>query len=1533
MRTRIARKFILYIILFSSAITLVTTAFQLYGEYRRDLGQIRQSLSLIETGYVDSLTQAVWLADREQIRLILRGVRELPDIEYAFVRFDTGEEMAVGEDPGGNSPRLTATLTHTYNQRQLEIGRFGVVASLDGVYGRLLDHLWVILLSNAIKTTLVALFIYLLFHHLVGRHLSYIAEFSGEDAVGRADEPMQLARKEGEDDELEFVVRAINRMRAQLHDYIGELDRQAHYLSQTLDSIGDAVIVTDTEGRVTRMNPVAEALTGWPIDDARGLPLKDIFPIIDATTREAIENPVDKVLASGETVHLSNHTTLIARDGSEYQISDSAAPIRSDGEILGMVLVFNDVTEQYRLRMEAAKNRRDLQAVMDNSPALIWVKDLDGRYLFVNSRCEEVFGVGSEEVVGSTDSQLFPASIAEEIRRSDQDMLGVGHALEANDTVPVEGGQLRTFSTTRFPMRDENGEIYAICGISRDTTRVEEAEARFRQLVESTSAIPWEMDMQTWRFTYVGRQAETILGYPVEEWYEEGFWHKHIHPEDRAQAVDYCVTATERGEDHDFEYRMLAADGRAVWLSDHVRIVRKRGRVVKLQGFMFDITERKESQRRLEQSEAKFRALFNTASDAIAILQNGVFIDCNPVAPSMFRCVRDKFLDLTLLDFSPVRQYDGTPSSEVAAMRMEAALQGGSQTFTWLCQRKDGSQFDAEISLNRIEFGGRVCLQVTLRDISIQRRQEEALREIAAGVAGIAGKDVFANVVAHLAGIFEAAYAFIGMVDDDDADHVTTLAVYAHGSVAENFSYALEGTPCANVVGQSTCSHPTGVQAEFPTDTLLAEMGVDSYIGSPLFGHDGTALGLLVVMDTGPLKEVPQATDLMEIFAARTSVELERLHMEEDLRESQRLLKLVLDSIPVRVFWKDRESVYMGCNQHFAHDAGLDSPEAIIGKTDFELGWREQAELYRADDHEVMATGIARLDYEEPQSGEHGERRWLRTSKLPLRDEHGRVFGVLGIYEDITERRHTEEALRRSQKMEAIGQLSGGIAHDFNNQLGVVIGYLDFLRNRHRDDETQQKWVETASRATLRCMDLTRQLLAFSRRQARETRIIDINAAVRELEDMVVRSLTPEVEVRYHLAEDLWQTEIDPGEFQDAMLNLVINARDAMPQGGTLSIETANLHIDAASRDGSPELEAGDYVQLRVTDTGGGMDGETLGRVFEPFFTTKPEGKGTGLGLAMVYGFARRYGGSVSVNSQPGRGTCFSLYLPRAGRTAPAPRREEMDADRLPGGSEAILVVDDEVDLLRLAETYLRDLGYRVHTAENAAQAVEVLEGDTPLDLLFTDVVMPGGMNGYELARSCAELRPGLPVLLTSGFTSRARPAEADEQAGVGMLSKPYRKEDLARQVREALDAAKGGATASSQQSEKTSLAGRRVLVVDDEEDVRVLFELKLERLGVVVQTVATGEEAITRYAEAADEGRPFDAAILDLSLPGGMGGVAVAKELRRLDPGVCLIVSSGDPGAAEMQDPEGHGFSASVEKDVDTATLKACLARVFTRC
>ncbi len=406
----------------------------------------------------------------------------------------------------------------------------------------------------------------------------------------------------------------------------------------------------------------------------------------------------------------------------------------------------------------------------------------------------------------------------------------------------------------------------------------------------------------------------------------------------------------------------------------------------------------------------------------------------------------------------------------------------------------------------------------------------------------------------------------------------------------------------------------------------------------------------------------------------------------------------------------------------------------------------------------------------------------------PVHDVQGKITHFIAIKQDITERQQTEEALRRSQKMEAIGQLSGGIAHDFNNQLGIILGYLDFLKTLYHSDEKPRKWVETATKAALRCTDLTRQLLAFSRHQSAEKEIIDLNTSLRELATMVARSLTPEVEVQYFLADDLWSAEINAGEFQDVILNLVINARDAMPGGGQLLIETSNKTLSEDYAELNFDAEAGDYIQLMLSDTGTGMDKETLEHIFEPFFTTKPKDKGTGLGMAMVYGFVKRYHGHIKIYSEPGLGTTMRLYLPRSATSEPASIASTDEQKNLPGGSESILIVDDELDLLKLADHYLSDLGYQTHTAENAGQAMKILAENDRISLLFSDVVMPGGTNGYELARQATERKPALKVLLTSGFTSKVVDPDILARFSPHLLSKPYRKAEMAQRIRLVLD-------------------------------------------------------------------------------------------------------------------------------------------------
>ncbi|MCF6337796.1 MAG: response regulator [Gammaproteobacteria bacterium] len=529
------------------------------------------------------------------------------------------------------------------------------------------------------------------------------------------------------------------------------------------------------------------------------------------------------------------------------------------------------------------------------------------------------------------------------------------------------------------------------------------------------------------------------------------------------------------------------------------------------------------------------------------------------------------------------------------------------------------------------------------------------------------------------------------------------------------------------------------------------------------------------------------------------------------------------------------------------------------------------------------------------------------------------------------ERELLQKQLQQAQKMEAIGQLSGGIAHDFNNQLSVVIGYLDFLREHLKDTGQPQQWVEIATRSSLRCINLTRQLLAFSRHQPREKTVVNLNTTIKEMEAMIERSLTPEVDVQYFLNDTPWLTEIDPNEFQDALLNMVINARDAMPEGGKLLIETSNKYLDDDYVTLNPWLEAGDYVQLILSDTGTGMDKETLEHVFEPFFTTKPESKGTGLGMSMVYGFAKRYCGHIKLYSEPGVGTTIRLYLPRTR----APKPDASNQNSLPAplstGNESILIVDDEIGLLQLADQYLRSLGYRTQLAGNAAQALEILKTDDNIDLLFSDVVMPGGMNGYELAQQASQLarahhRPEPKVLLTSGFTSKTMAHNGLARFSAHLLSKPYRKHDLAQRIRLILDEKDENAA----QQRPIKLAGRNILVVDDDQDMQKLFQFNLQKLGCTTILASNADKAIHLFQESQHNKQPIDIVILDLTLPGSIGGVEIANKLKTIDPHIKIIVASGHTEGPEMTHYKNYGFQAALEKNSNREKIRQTLERVL---
>jgi PAS domain S-box-containing protein len=409
----------------------------------------------------------------------------------------------------------------------------------------------------------------------------------------------------------------------------------------------------------------------------------------------------------------------------------------------------------------------------------------------------------------------------------------------------------------------------------------------------------------------------------------------------------------------------------------------------------------------------------------------------------------------------------------------------------------------------------------------------------------------------------------------------------------------------------------------------------------------------------------------------------------------------------------------------------------------------------------------------------------LMANSRPLRDATGAVTGAVLVYHDVTETREIAHQLRQAQKLEAIGQLTGGVAHDFNNILTVITGTIDILARAVGHDPVLVSIARMIDDAADRGAELTRRLVAFARKQPLQPRATDLNTLVVDSAKLLRPTLGEQVHIEAALDAAVWPALVDPSQLVAALINLALNARDAMPAGGKLTLTTGNALLDRSHAETSVDVRPGDYVMVTVTDTGIGIPSAIQDKVFEPFFTTKEVGKGTGLGLSMVYGFVKQSGGHIEIDSEEGRGTSIKLYLPRADDVA-APHG--LSPDALPvGGDETILVVEDDPLARASAIAQLDSLGYATLSVENAERALSIIESGTPVDLLFTDMIMPGGANGRELAEAARERRPGLKVLFTSGYSEDTIVHDGRLDPGVLLLAKPYRKADLARMVRVAL--------------------------------------------------------------------------------------------------------------------------------------------------
>jgi len=762
-------------------------------------------------------------------------------------------------------------------------------------------------------------------------------------------------------------------------------------------------------------------------------------------------------------------------------------------------------------------------------------------------------------------------------------------------------------------------------------------------------------------------------------------------------------------------------------------------------GIRIDITE-------LKRRELSFRLLFESNPVPMWVYARDTlrFIDVNRAATNHYGYNRQQFLAMSLPDLSPFEDQD-----DVRAI----AGQGINSTgHTWRYLKANLSQVVVAIYTRALRYAGHDAVIVATIDITAQRRVEDELRRTRKFL-----DTIFADMPVAL--IVKSA---------------RDMRMVLVNKAAED----LYGVARKDLIGKTVLEILPKAQAdEVMTRDQMALSSTGSLTHDNLeieTRHNGTrivAAKRLIIRDESGIPEY--VVGLMHDVT-------EHRRAQEELVDSSRLMQAVFNASPVAIVGTSPLGIVSFWNGAAERLFGFTAQEAS-GCAVIDLVVPDEERDNFSKFHRRAFSGECFQNLFSRRKRKNGSVIDVQLATACVFADDGTVRAIVVALEDITQRKVLEDQLRQSQKMEAIGQLTGGLSHDLNNLLAVIIGNLDLLREQIGWNPDAGEIIDEALQASLQGADLNQRLLAFARRQPLQPKRVDLNDLVVGMTKLLSRTLGAHIEITLSIADGLWPLLVDPAQMESALTNLAVNARDAMPSGGRLTIGTRNMSIDHDYAEAHADVTAGDFVMLEVTDTGIGMAPDVVAHVFEPFFTTKEKDKGTGLGLSMVFGFVKQSGGHIEVYSEVGMGTTMRLYLPRVGAGIEA--KEAPAAAQHQRGHETVLAVEDNDRLRSLLVKQLVDLGYRVLEAGNARDALDILKSKPEVDLLFTDIVLPGGMNGSELARAAVLVRADLKVLYTSGFPKTAFGADGGLPAGAVLLGKPYRKDELARRLRESLAA------------------------------------------------------------------------------------------------------------------------------------------------
>jgi PAS domain S-box-containing protein len=668
-----------------------------------------------------------------------------------------------------------------------------------------------------------------------------------------------------------------------------------------------------------------------------------------------------------------------------------------------------------------------------------------------------------------------------------------------------------------------------------------------------------------------------------------------------------------------------------------------------------------------------------------------------------------------------------------------------------------------------------------------QQRVQTAVVKVAASVSASSGTRFFEQLARNMADALGAQAAFVAELRPGQPMSARTIASVVDGEITDNFDYILAGTPCEGLLTDDVCVIAEGVAEQFPQSPRLAALGAQSYVGRRLDSSSGEPLGVLFVIFQQPLQHVEFITSTLQIFATRAESELERQHTDAQVREQAALLDIAHDAILV----KDLGNRIIYWNKGAERTFGWSAAEAL-GRDSGEL-FHEDGEWRRLAEAALLADGA--WQGEVTKRTRDGRSITVLVHWTLVRDEQGTPKSVLSINTDVTETKKLEAQFLRAQRTESIGTLASGIAHDLNNVLAPILMSVEMLKDVITDDE-DLAMLATVQGSAQRGAELVRQVLSFARGVEGQRISVNPLRVVRDLCKVMRETFPKSITVRCVMARDLWSVTGDPTQMYQVLLNLCVNARDAMPAGGTLVITARNEMLDESCLGSNPDARPGAYVMLRVEDSGNGIPLEIRDRIFEPFFTTKGIGDGTGLGLSTAMAIVKSHGGCIRLDSEVGRGTSFTLHL-AADTTAPVTDEDEDEdeATRMPAGNgELILVVDDELAIRDVARRILNRFGYRVVLAANGAEAVATYSRRSEeIAVVITDMAMPV-MNGAETIRALRAMRPGVRIIGSSGLTTLASLDDSEDQRLDHFVPKPYTTETLLKVLHEVLGGGMAGA-------------------------------------------------------------------------------------------------------------------------------------------